>query len=81
MRTGYFVFLVLLSGCSDRNGTALADNAAHGEKLAVIQVTEAFWGIIDARPALDAAARATRFRTTRVESTGLACARRVNCDA
>jgi len=43
------------------------DKPAHGEKLAVIQVTEAFWGIIDAEPKLDAAERARRFRHDVIE--------------
>jgi hypothetical protein len=33
VRTGYFVFLVLLSGCGDKRGTAPVDNAAALEKL------------------------------------------------
>ena len=37
MRTGYLVFLVLLSGCGDSTGTAPGDKPAHSEKLAVIQ--------------------------------------------
>ena len=43
------------------------DKPAHSEKLVVIQVTEAFWGIIDAQPKLDATERATRFRQDVIE--------------
>jgi len=67
MRTALLLFLVLLSGCSDRSGTATVDKAAHSEKLAVIQVTEAFWGIIDADPHLGATERATRFHRDVIE--------------
>jgi hypothetical protein len=68
MRTGYFVFLVLLSGCSDKAGTAPVDNAAAVEKLDVVEVMPAFLKIMDADPKADAAARAPRFRRDVIEA-------------
>ena len=62
MRTAFAVFLVLLSGCGDRTGTAAVDKTASREKLVVVQVMPAFWEIIDANPPLDSATRVTRFR-------------------
>ena len=60
MRTGYFVFLVLLSGCGDSAGTAAVDKAAWAGKLDVVKLMAVFREIVDAGPQPDAATCATR---------------------